>query len=40
MCLEADEGVFDRLEEEASEADWSLDASTRNVPGGRDPLPL
>jgi len=40
MCLEADDGVFDRLEEEANEADWSLDASTGDVPGGRDPLPL
>ena len=40
MGLEADEGVFDKLEEEANEADWSLDASAGNVPEGRDPLPL
>jgi len=40
MCLGADEGAFDRPEEEANEADWSLDASTRDVPGGRDPLPF
>lgn len=38
--LEVNEGVFDGLEEEANEADWSLDASTGNVPGGRDPLPV
>lgn len=35
-----DEGVFERLEEEANEADWSLDPSTGDVPGGREPLPL
>ena len=40
MDLEAVEGVFDRLEEEANEAGWSLDASTGDVPGGREPLPL
>lgn len=40
MGLEVDEGVFERLEEEANEADWSLDPSTGDVPGGREPLPL
>ena len=40
MGLEADEGVFGRLEEEANEVDWSLDASTGEVPGSREPLPL
>jgi len=40
MDLEADEGVFDRLEEEANEADWSLDVSAGDVPGGRGPPPL
>lgn len=40
MCLEADEGVFDRLEEEANEVGWSLDASTGDVPGSREPPPL
>ena len=39
MCLETDEGVFDRLEEEGNEADWSLDVSTGDVPGGREPPP-
>ena len=38
--LEADEGVFDRLEEEDNEAGWSLDTSTWDMPGGRGPLPL
>jgi len=36
MGLEVDEGVG-RLEDEV---DWSLDASTGEVPGGREPLPL
>jgi len=40
MGLEPDEGVFDRLEEEANEVDWSLDDSTGDVPGSRGPLPL
>ena len=40
MGLEADEGVFERLEEEDNEADWSLDPSTGDVPGGRGPVPL
>ena len=40
MGLEAGEGVFEGLEPEANEADWSLDPSTGDVPGGRGPLPL
>jgi hypothetical protein len=32
MGLEADDGVFERLEEEANEVDWSLDASICDVP--------
>ena len=40
MGLEPDEGVFGRLEEEANEEDWSLDASTGDVPVSRGPLPL
>ena len=34
--LEVDEGVFGRLE---GGTDWSLDASTRDVPGSRESLP-
>ena len=40
MDLETDEGVFDRLEEEANEVGWSPDASTGRVPNGRKLLPL
>lgn len=40
MGLEADEGVFDRLEEEASEVGWSLGTSTGDVPDGRKSCPL
>ena len=40
MGLEVDEGVFGRLEEEGNEVDWSLDVSTGEVPGSREPLPL
>jgi hypothetical protein len=35
-----DEGVLDRLEEEANEVDWSLDVSAGDVPGIRESLPL
>jgi len=40
MCLEADVGVFDRLEEEANGVGWSLDASTGDVSVSRESPPL
>ena len=40
MSLETDEGVFGELEGEADEVGWSLDASTGDVPDGRESLPL
>ena len=38
--LEPDAGVFERLEEEVNDVDWSLDASACDVPGNCESMLL